>query len=160
MREILRNLPGATPSPAPFSRSSVVRPKPTTWARAATFAPDIPKYRIYRDGKWDGKELTDVSGYWKEGYVGFLIGCSFSFEEALMREGIEVRHIAQGRNVPMFKTNIMTEPAGPFCGPMVCSMRPMTPENAKKAYDITVKMPNVHGAPSTWAMQRRSALPT
>ena len=47
----------------------------------------------------------------------------------------------------MFKTNIMTEPAGPFCGPMVCSMRPMTPENAKKAYDITVKMPNVHGAP-------------
>ena len=64
-----------------------------------------------------------------------------------MREGIEVRHIAQGRNVPMFKTNIMTEPAGPFCGPMVCSMRPMTPENAKKAYDITVKMPNVHGAP-------------
>ena len=96
---------------------------------------DIPKYRIYRDGKWDGKELTDVSGYWKEGYVGFLIGCSFSFEEALMREGIEVRHIAQGRNVPMFKTNIITEPAGPFCGPMVCSMRPMTPENAKKAYD-------------------------
>lgn len=86
-------------------------------------------------------------GYWKEGYVGFLIGCSFSFEEALMREGIEVRHIAQGRNVPMFKTNIMTEPAGPFCGPMVCSMRPMTPENAKKAYDITMKMPNVHGAP-------------
>ena len=108
---------------------------------------DIPKYRIYRDGKWDGKELTDVSDYWKEGYVGFLIGCSFSFEETLMREGIEIRHIAQGRNVPMFKTNIMTEPAGPFCGPMVCSMRPMTPENAKKAYDITVKMPNVHGAP-------------
>ena len=64
-----------------------------------------------------------------------------------MREGIEIRHIAQGRNVPMFKTNIMTEPAGPFCGPMVCSMRPMTPENAKKAYDITVRMPNVHGAP-------------
>ena len=64
-----------------------------------------------------------------------------------MREGIEVRHIAQGRNVPMFKTNIQTVKAGPFEGPMVCSMRPMTPENAQKAYDITVKMPNVHGAP-------------
>ena len=108
---------------------------------------DIPRYRIYRDGVWDGKEITDVTEYWKEGYVGFLIGCSFSFEEALMAAGIEVRHIATGRNVPMYKTNIQTVKAGPFEGPMVCSMRPMTPENAKKAYDITVKMPNVHGAP-------------
>ena len=108
---------------------------------------DIPRYRIYRDGVWDGKTLTDVSEYWKEGYVGFLIGCSFSFEEALMAAGIEVRHIATGRNVPMYKPNIQTVKAGPFEGPMVCSMRPMTPENAQKAYDITVKMPNVHGAP-------------
>ena len=108
---------------------------------------DIPRYRIYRDGVWDGKTLTDVSEYWKEGYVGVLIGCSFSFEEALMAAGIEVRHIATGRNVPMYKTNIQTVKAGPFEGPMVCSMRPMTPENAQKAYDITVKMPNVHGAP-------------
>ena len=108
---------------------------------------DIPRYRIYRDGVWDGKEITDVTEYWKEGYVGFLIGCSFSFEEALMAAGIEVRHIATGRNVPMYKTNIQTVKAGPFEGPMVCSMRPMTPENAQKAYDITVKMPNVHGAP-------------
>ena len=83
----------------------------------------------------------------KEGYTGFLIGCSFSFEEALMEAGIQVRHIAQGRNVPMYKTNIETVKAGPFEGPMVCSMRPMTPENARKAYAITEKMPNVHGAP-------------
>jgi uncharacterized protein YcsI (UPF0317 family) len=94
------------------------------------------------------KEITDASAYWKDGYVGFLIGCSFSFEEALMREGIEVRHIAQGRNVPMYKVDLFqTVPVGPFRGPTVCSMRPMTPENAKKAYEITVKMPNVHGAP-------------
>ena len=108
---------------------------------------DIPRYRIYRDGVWDGETLTDVTEYWKQGYVGFLIGCSFSFEDALMKEGIEVRHIAQGRNVPMYKVGIQTVKAGPFEGPMVCSMRPMTPENAQKAYDITVKMPNVHGAP-------------
>ena len=108
---------------------------------------DIPRDRIYRDGVWDGETLTDVTEYWKQGYVGFLIGCSFSFEEALMKEGIEVRHIAQGRNVPMYKVGIQTVKAGPFEGPMVCSMRPMTPENAQKAYDITVKMPNVHGAP-------------
>ena len=93
------------------------------------------------------KELTDASEYWKDDYVGFLIGCSFSFEEALLREGIEVRHITQKCNVPMYKINIQTTPAGPFSGPMVCSMRPMTPENAKKAYEITEKMPNVHGAP-------------
>jgi hypothetical protein len=85
------------------------------------------------------KEITDASEYWKEGYVGFLIGCSFSFEEALIREGIDVRHITQGRNVPMFKVGIQTTPAGPFSGPMVCSMRPMTPENAQKAYDIAAK---------------------
>ena len=90
---------------------------------------DIPRYRVYEHGVFT-KELTDASEYWKEGYVG-----------------IEVRHIAQGRNVPMYKTNIQTVKAGPFEGPMVCSMRPMTPENAQKAYDITVKMPNVHGAP-------------
>ncbi len=108
---------------------------------------DIPKYRIYENGVFV-KEVTDASAYWKEGYVGFLIGCSFSFEEALMREGIEVRHIAQGRNVPMYKMPAFpTVPAGPFSGPMVCSMRPMTPENAWKAYQITYKMPNVHGAP-------------
>ena len=83
----------------------------------------------------------------RSGYVGFLIGCSFSFEEALMAAGLPVRHIEQGCNVPMYKTNIQTVKAGPFEGPMVCSMRPMTPEQAKVAYDITVKMPNVHGAP-------------
>ncbi|MBQ0110651.1 MAG: putative hydro-lyase [Oscillospiraceae bacterium] len=107
---------------------------------------DIPEYFIYRNGVLCEK-VNDASAFWQDDMVGFLIGCSFSFEEALIRENIEVRHIAQGRNVPMFKTSIQTVPAGPFCGPMVCSMRPMTPENARRAYDITVKMPNVHGAP-------------
>ena len=77
----------------------------------------------------------------------FLIGCSFSFEEALMAASIPVRHIEQGCNVPMYKTNIQTIKAGPFQGPMVCSMRPMTPCQAEAAHQITAKMPNVHGAP-------------
>ena len=64
-----------------------------------------------------------------------------------MKAGIEVRHIATGRNVPMYKTSVATKPAGPFCGPTVCSMRPMTPEDARRAYEITAAMPNVHGAP-------------
>lgn len=98
-------------NPFPCPILEIVRGTPEThdMGEGGNICTDIPKYRIYRDGKWDGKELTDVSGYWKEGYVGFLIGCSFSFEEALMREGIEVRHIAQGRNVPMFKTNIVLQ---------------------------------------------------
>lgn len=134
------------PFPAPFWRSSGGAAPDPRYGRGGSICSDIPRYRVYEHGVFT-KELTDASEYWKEGYVGFLIGCSFSFEEALMREGIEVRHIAQGRNVPMHKTNIQTVKAGPFEGPMVCSMRPMTPENAQKAYDITVKMPNVHGAP-------------
>ena len=121
-------------------------PETHDMGEGANIVTDIPRYRVYENRVFT-KELTDASAYWKEGYTGFLIGCSFSFEEALMEAGIQVRHIAQGRNVPMYKTNIETVKAGPFEGPMVCSMRPMTPENAQKAYAITEKMPNVHGAP-------------
>lgn len=126
----------------------IVRGTPEThdMGEGASIVTDIPRYRVYENGVFT-KEVTDASEYWKEGYTGFLIGCSFSFEEALMEAGIQVRHIAQGRNVPMYKTNIETVKAGPFEGPMVCSMRPMTPENARKAYAITEKMTNVHGAP-------------
>ena len=134
------------PFPCPVLEIIKGTPETHDMGEGANICTDIPRYRIYENGVFT-KEITDASEYWKEGYVGFLIGCSFSFEEALIREGIDVRHITQGRNVPMFKTNIQTKKAGPFFGPMVCSMRPMTPENAQKAYDITVKMPNVHGAP-------------
>ena len=98
----------------------------------------LPAAPSPRSPPWGGTQGVKSSG------SSWLLGC---VEEALIKEGIDVRHITQGRNVPMFKTNIQTKKAGPFYGPMVCSMRPMTPENAKKAYDITVKMPNVHGAP-------------
>ncbi len=134
-------------NPFPCPILEIVKGTPQTYAMGdADITRDIPRYRIYENGVFT-KELTDVSEYWKEGYVGFLIGCSFSFEEALIKKGIDVRHISQGRNVPMFKMNIPTVPAGPFSGPMVCSMRPMTPENALEAWKITNKMPNVHGAP-------------
>ena len=135
-------------NPFPCPVLEVVSGTPETHAmgEGGNIATDIPEYFIYRDGKFCEKR-RDVSDMWRDDFVGFLIGCSFSFEEALIREGIEVRHISTGRNVPMYKTNIQTKKAGPFEGPMVCSMRPMTPENARRAYDITVKMPNVHGAP-------------
>ena len=135
-------------NPFPCPVLEIVKGSPITHAmgEGASIVTDIPRYRVYENGVFT-KELTDASAYWKEGYVGFLIGCSFSFEEALLAAGIPVRHIEQGCNVPMFKTSIATKKAGPFEGPMVCSMRPMTPEQARRAYEITAAMPNVHGAP-------------
>lgn len=135
-------------NPFPCPVLEIVKGRPITHAmgEGASLVTDIPRYRVYENGVFT-KELTDASAYWKEGYVGFLIGCSFSFEEALLAAGIPVRHIEQGCNVPMFKTSIATKKAGPFEGPMVCSMRPMTPEQARRAYEITAAMPNVHGAP-------------
>jgi len=138
----------AQKNPAPCPILEIIKGTPQTriMGKDGNICSDISLYRIYRDGVFT-EELSNVSAYWKEGYVGFLIGCSFSFEEALMAAGIPVRHIEQGCNVPMFKTNIQTIQAGPFQGPMVCSMRPMTPDQAELAYQITEKMPNVHGAP-------------
>ena len=135
-------------NPFPCPVLEIVKGSPITHAmgEGASLVTDIPRYRVYENGVFT-KELTDASAYWKEGYVGFLIGCSFSFEEALLAAGIPVRHIEQGCNVPMFKTSIATKKAGPFEGPMVCSMRPMTPEQAQRAYEITAAMPNVHGVP-------------
>lgn len=135
-------------NPFPCPVLEIIRGEPLTHAmgEGGNIVTDVPEYFIYRDGVMVEK-VRDASAYWQDDFVGFLIGCSFSFEEALIRSGIEVRHIAQGRNVPMYKTNIQTNPAGPFCGPTVCSMRPMKPEDARRAYEITAKMPNVHGAP-------------
>ena len=133
------------PFPCPILEITRNTPFTTDMGRVNLLT-DIPEYFIYKNGVLADR-VNDATPYWQEGMTGFLIGCSFSFEEALMKAGIEIRHIATGRNVPMFKTNIPTKRAGAFYGPMVCSMRPMTPENAQLAYDITVKMPNVHGAP-------------
>lgn len=135
-------------NPFPCPILEIVRGTPEThdMAEDGNIVTDVPRYRIYEDGVFT-QEITDATGYWQDGYVGFLIGCSFSFEEALMKAGIEIRHIAQGRNVPMYKTNLPTQKVGPFEGPTVCSMRPMTPEQAELAYQITEQMPNVHGAP-------------
>jgi uncharacterized protein YcsI (UPF0317 family) len=107
---------------------------------------DIPRYRIWKNGELVA-EPDDLNDVWRDDLVSFVLGCSFSFEEALMAEGIELRHIARGCNVPMYRTSIATAAAGPFHGPMVVSMRPMTPANAIRAVQITTRFPAVHGAP-------------
>ncbi|MDQ0271884.1 putative hydro-lyase [Cytobacillus purgationiresistens] len=107
---------------------------------------DIPKYRIYRHGEFV-EERTDVSDIWDDNMVGFLIGCSFTFEDALLTNGVPIRHIEENCNVPMYKTNIPCVKAGAFEGPMVVSMRPMTEKEAIRAVQVTSRFPSVHGAP-------------
>ena len=98
---------------------------------------------------WDPRSFSedDIRALWRNDLVTFVIGCSFSFEEALLQAGVPLRHIAQKRNVAMYRSNIATQSAGAFHGPMVVSMRPMKPADAIRAVQITSRFPNVHGAP-------------
>ena len=107
---------------------------------------DLPRYRVWRDGVLTNQP-TDIRNLWRDDLVTFVIGCSFSFEEALLQAGIPLRHIAQNRNVAMYRSNIATTPAGVFSGPMVVSMRPLKAADAIQAIQITSRFPNVHGAP-------------
>ncbi len=107
---------------------------------------DVPRYRVWRDGEVVA-EPTDVSDVWRDDLVTFAIGCSFSFEQALIADGIDVRHISMGCNVPMYRSSIATAAAGVFSGPMVVSMRPMKAADAIRAVQITTRFPAVHGAP-------------
>ena len=112
----------------------------------ADVAKDLPKYRMWKNGVLTG-EYTDVSEFWQDDFVYFLIGCSFSFEGELLASDVSVRHIEEGRNVPMYLTNIDCDEAGIFKGKVVVSMRPMKAKDAIRAISITSSMPRVHGAP-------------
>ena len=115
-------------------------------AKDTDIATDIPRYRVYEKGILT-REYTSAEHLWRDDFVSFLIGCSFSFEAELLAAGVPVRHIEEGRNVPMYNTNIACEPAGIFRGNMVVSMRPIPHELVIKAVIITAAMPRVHGAP-------------
>jgi uncharacterized protein YcsI (UPF0317 family) len=107
---------------------------------------DLPRYRVWRNGV-PVEEPTNLTRWWRDDLVIFAIGCSFSFEQALIEDGIELRHFTCNCTVPMYRTSIETVPAGPFRGPLVVSMRPMKPADAIRAVQITTRFPSVHGAP-------------
>jgi uncharacterized protein YcsI (UPF0317 family) len=107
---------------------------------------DVPQYRIFEHGAAAG-DVTDIRDLWRDDLVAFVLGCSFSFEEALIQAGVRLRHLEEGREVAMYRTSIPTRPAGRFHGPMVASMRPLTPRDAIRAIQITSRFPQVHGAP-------------
>jgi uncharacterized protein YcsI (UPF0317 family) len=119
---------------------------PRWFAPDADLRTDLPRYRIWRNGEL-AAEPTDIMDLWRDDFVSFVIGCSFTFETALMNAGLPVRHIEENVNVPMFRTSIPCQPAGKFAGPMVVSMRPLRPADAIKAIEITSRYPMVHGAP-------------
>jgi uncharacterized protein YcsI (UPF0317 family) len=123
----------------PGSRSSVLAP-------GADLATDVPRYRVWRDGELVD-EPTDVADLWSDDLVSFLVGCSFSFETALLEAGVPVRHIEQGRNVAMYRTDVPCRPAGRLSGELVVSMRPIPAAQVTTAVQVTGRMPRVHGAP-------------
>lgn len=136
-------------NPKPCPLLDVTEPgsfHPSKIAKEADLRKDIPKYRIYKDGVFT-EEVTEITEYWEDDMVGFLLGCSFTFETPLLENGIPIRHIEENCNVPMFKTNIACVKAGIFEGPTVVSMRPMSPKEAIRAIQITTNLPDVHGAP-------------
>jgi uncharacterized protein YcsI (UPF0317 family) len=142
MRFCLRN-----PKPCPLLE--VTDPgsaEPAETAPGADLRTDVPRYRVYREGEL-AAEPADVRDEWRDDLVAFLIGCSFTFERALLAQGLPVRHLEQGCNVPMYRTARDCTPAGRFAGPLVVSMRPMTPQQAIRATQVTSRYPSVHGAP-------------
>ena len=145
---------------ADFTRFCMLNPKPCplldssepgdwrlpTLGEDLDIRTDIPYYRIWKNGVMV-EEVTDLKSVWRDDLVSFVLGCSFSFEDALVENGLEIRHQTCGTNVPMFRTNIECAPSGPFHGPMVVSMRPFKPAGAIRAIQVTTRFPTVHGAP-------------
>jgi uncharacterized protein YcsI (UPF0317 family) len=143
-----------------FSRFCALNPKPCPLVGVAApgdwripalgedldLRTDVPRYRVWRDGVLVD-EPGDLLRWWRDDLVSFAIGCSFSFEQALVDAGIELRHITCNCTVPMYRTSIETVPAGAFHGPLVVSMRPFAPADAIRAIEITSRYPSVHGAP-------------
>lgn len=107
---------------------------------------DVSRYRVFRDGVL-AEEVTDIRDVWSDDLVTVALGCSFTFENALLRHGIPVRHIETSQNVPMYRSNIDLVPAGPFGGKMVVTMRPIPKAQVAEATQISARYPQAHGAP-------------
>jgi len=136
-------------NPKPCPLLEVIEPgltEPQLTAPGADIRTDIPAYRIYELGQLV-EEVDSLIPYWRDDLVSFLLGCSFSFESAMVEAGIPMRHQDKGCNVSMYITNIPTTPAGVFSGPMVVSMRPIKREQIVRAVQVTSRFPATHGAP-------------
>jgi len=134
------------PTPCPLVEVLAPGAREPACAPGSDIATDLPRYRVYRDGKLV-QERADIAALWRPDLVAFLIGCSFSFESALEDAGIALRHLRQGRNVAMYRTQVPCTPAGRFGGEMVVSMRPIARRDVDRVIEICARFPQAHGAP-------------
>lgn len=135
------------PKPCPILEvTDVGSPVPLSMAPEADLRTDVPRYRVYEDGDLVD-EPAELTSYWRENLVSFLLGCSFTFETALLSAGLRLAHLDQGRNVPMYVTGRECLASGPFTGPMVVSMRPYRAEEVPLAVTVSGRYPTMHGAP-------------
>src|SRR5712692_1211459 len=135
------------PRPCPLIEvTDVGSPEPVGVAPGADLRTDLPRYRIYKDGVL-ADEVMDVKAFWRDDLVAFLLGCSFTFEWALLDAGIRLWHVEHGKNVAMWRTSIPCRPAGVFQGPLVVSMRPIAAADLSKAVTASARFPRAHGAP-------------
>jgi uncharacterized protein YcsI (UPF0317 family) len=136
-------------NPKPCPLLEVTEPgsaEPVGVAPGADLRTDIPRYCVYRDGRLV-ETRDEVRDLWQADMVGFLLGCSFTFEAALMEAGVPVRHLDDGRMVAVYQTDVACRPAGRLHGPLVVSMRPIPREQVVRAVQVTSRVPAVHGAP-------------
>ncbi|BAY48083.1 hypothetical protein SAMD00079811_57020 [Scytonema sp. HK-05] len=135
------------PKPCPIlDVTEVGDPEPKLIAPGADIRTDLPRYRIFRHGELI-EETTDIKAFWRNDLVAFLIGCSFSFENAMLNSGLPVRHIEEEKNVPMYKTNIKCVPTPIFSSPLVVSMRPLPAHHVVRAVEVTNRYYKAHGSP-------------
>ncbi len=130
-----------------IDRTAPGDPHPMRAAPRADLRTDVPRYRVFRNGQAELDEPREIGPLWREDSVGFLLGCSFTFEHALIKAGLPIRHVEQGRNVPMFSTNRPCKSAGRFAGPLVVSMRPFRETDVPRVVEISHRFPRMHGAP-------------
>ncbi len=130
-----------------IDRTSPGNPHPMRAAPDADLRTDVPRYRVFRDGQAERHEPREIGELWRADSVAFLLGCSFTFEHALAAAGLPLRHVEQGRNVPMYCTNRPCKPAGRFAGAMVVSMRPFPEADVARVVEISRRFPRMHGAP-------------
>jgi len=107
---------------------------------------DVPRYRVFENGQ-HVRDVKNILDLWRPDLVAFALGCSFTFENALLRAGVPVRHLEMGRNVPMYRSNIQLSAVPPFEGHMVVTMRPIPEDKLDEAYEISGRYPQAHGAP-------------
>ncbi len=135
------------PKPCPIlDITEVGDPEPKCIAPGADLRTDLPRYRIFHRGELV-EETTDATPFWRDDFVAFLLGCSFSFENALANAGLPVRHIEEGKNVPMYKTTLQCTPSRTFSSPLVVSMRPFPAQQVVRAIEVTSRYAKAHGSP-------------